>query len=193
MSNLCIDCGLCCDGLFGRVVIEEGDDVPALKAANLVFTTEGGETSFSLPCPAFRGGCCSIYDVRPAVCRRFECELLATVERGELSEGKARSLIRAGTELRDRLRRDLEALVGERGKTIGALAATLAERAAAEPDPVAARLRVAHVTADFVALRTLLERHFERPDQAVEPASAVEGPSGSHADRAALDAGAAAG
>src|SRR5919107_3516854 len=79
-SDLCRDCGLCCDGsLFHNV--ELGDDEVEAAAANRLqpLADEHG-ARFLLPCPRFCGTC-AIYPSRPRRCREYRCLLLARLER----------------------------------------------------------------------------------------------------------------
>jgi Fe-S-cluster containining protein len=79
LESLCKGCGLCCDGsLFGRVTLEP-DELVLAKKTRLRVISSG--TGFEQPCSALvpQGAAqhvaCSIYDDRPAACRRFVCRL----------------------------------------------------------------------------------------------------------------------
>jgi len=66
VSQLCPNCGLCCDStLFADVELRRGDDA------------------------CFDGKLCRIYDDRPKRCRSFECGLLKKVGAKELSAATA--------------------------------------------------------------------------------------------------------
>ena len=85
---LCLQCGLCCNGvLFADVRKERGDP-------SSLFKDHGPRVV--QPCPAFNAGdCkCSVYATRPARCRKFECKQLIAVQRGEKSTDKALKKIR---------------------------------------------------------------------------------------------------
>lgn len=70
MSELCLSCGLCCDGsLFQLVKLQPGESDPRLR---LVPEHE----AFAQPCSCFAAGACAIYEQRPAACRDFRCRLL---------------------------------------------------------------------------------------------------------------------
>jgi Fe-S-cluster containining protein len=77
LAILCQSCGLCCDGsLFGRVDLEPGEVESARR--HRLPVVAGGK-AFEQPCSALLargpGVHCSIYDERPASCRRFVCRL----------------------------------------------------------------------------------------------------------------------
>jgi hypothetical protein len=72
-GDLCLSCGLCCDGsLFWAVPVGEGEDVPVPL---------DGEGRLRQPCACFAGRC-TVYDRRPASCRSFDCRVLQTVRAG---------------------------------------------------------------------------------------------------------------
>src|SRR6516164_4862180 len=77
-SELCLQCGLCCDGTVfhhGRLDDGEQDFVESLGLP--VEPKPGGGHALSLPCPAFLDGCCSRYtEPRPAICGDYRCGLL---------------------------------------------------------------------------------------------------------------------
>lgn len=112
-KNLCLDCGLCCDGtLYSYVALQETDDREKLAARGIALKTENNETGFDQPCSAYRSHCCSIYEARPMICREYRCALLRQHEDGKVSLEEARSLINDTITLRDRVRRGVESFLG---------------------------------------------------------------------------------
>lgn len=112
MSNLCLDCGLCCDGtLFEATALMPSEDGRLLADRRAVFVSEKGTRRFQQPCPAHACGRCSIYDERPEVCRDFRCAVLTAVDSGALDEADARTLIDRAVGLRDVVRPGLAALL----------------------------------------------------------------------------------
>ncbi len=85
-SALCTECGICCAGaIFGHAVMREGDDVQGLAEAGMaVYENEEGQPEYLLPCPKLDGACCTIYQIRPTVCRKFQCQLLVSVKTGHV-------------------------------------------------------------------------------------------------------------
>jgi Fe-S-cluster containining protein len=93
---LCLQCGLCCNGvLFADVRPEPGDRSPLFA----------GRSRVNQPCPAFNAGdrTCAVYARRPARCRRFECRQWIGVEEGNLSVAAALKNIRVAHRLADRV------------------------------------------------------------------------------------------
>ncbi len=82
-SNICLACGLCCDGtLIGYVQLDK-EELPALKKVMTIETA--GDNGFILhPCPSFCNSC-TIYENRPKQCAKFKCELLKSVDENKLA------------------------------------------------------------------------------------------------------------
>jgi uncharacterized protein len=91
VSQLCPNCGLCCNGvLFADVELRAGDDAKRLKGLGLTLLKKGrGKLAFAQPCACFDGKLCTIYADRPKRCQTFECGLLKRVQAGELEADAA--------------------------------------------------------------------------------------------------------
>ena len=91
VSQLCPNCGLCCNGvLFADVELRAGDDAKQLKTLGLTLKIKGrAKLAFAQPCACFDGKFCSIYADRPKRCRTFECGLLKRVQDGRLATDSA--------------------------------------------------------------------------------------------------------
>ncbi len=75
MSELCLACGLCCDGsLFGRVPLAPEEVGVARKNRLRVLAND---RAMEQPCAALRDRACDVYAERPSACRAFECRLYA--------------------------------------------------------------------------------------------------------------------
>ena len=176
LKNICIDCGMCSDGTMYRWVgLREGDQLEPLSSAGAVFVARDAETLFQLPCPAFRGGCCSIYESRPKICRDYRCFLLRRYEAGDVSFEEARARITRTMALRDRVRSAMAAFVEPpASEALSGLYRLMAVKFDAMPDPVASRRERAEMLLDIAALRVVLAREFE-PQASDSPATADPG------------------
>lgn len=76
-SELCLACGLCCDGsLFRYGNLLSGEAELAIPAGFQVIDNRE-QLVFSQPCAMFKSGCCSLYQHwRPKVCGEYKCRLL---------------------------------------------------------------------------------------------------------------------
>ncbi len=105
--SICVGCGLCCDGtLFSHLgVIDESDLGLPLRSLGVEIIAEADPPVFALPCPAFDGCSCTIYELgRPRACGWFECDVSSAVAAGDLSRADARTVIDETKALRDRVR-----------------------------------------------------------------------------------------
>jgi len=104
IDQLCLQCGLCCNGvLFRDVELQPGDDAGKLKALGMPVRSKAQNSKlkvqtgkFNQPCTALGTDCrCRIYVDRPSRCRSFECALLLEVIAGETEVEPALKLIRS--------------------------------------------------------------------------------------------------
>jgi len=83
-TDICLDCGLCCDGsLFWAVPLAPTDTAEVPRDA---------EGRLRQPCACFNGAC-TIYAERPSACRAFDCRVLLAFRNGHLDEAAARAEI----------------------------------------------------------------------------------------------------
>jgi hypothetical protein len=95
VSQLCPNCGLCCNGvLFADVELRAGDNAKQLAQLGLRLEKKGrSKLAFAQSCACFDSTLCKIYGDRPRRCRTFECGLLKRVQAGELAAGAALKII----------------------------------------------------------------------------------------------------
>ncbi|MDP2270399.1 MAG: YkgJ family cysteine cluster protein [Archangium sp.] len=93
LSQLCLDCGLCCDGTLFRYVAINGSEREELVRLGIgVGENRKGEVMW-LPCGKLAGKCCTIYEARPGGCRRFICSLGKRLEAKEVSLEEAKAQV----------------------------------------------------------------------------------------------------
>lgn len=83
-QNLCTECGLCCNGALFDFGPLARDEVPEKRRAGLRVLEADQKFGFGLPCPQLEGAVCQVYAQRPNTCRAFRCEVLKSVESGDL-------------------------------------------------------------------------------------------------------------
>ncbi|MFC2108982.1 YkgJ family cysteine cluster protein [Bacteroidota bacterium] len=89
--NVCLACGLCCDGTLIGFVQVASDELFRLK--KLMEIEDSGNNGFFLqPCDNYCDGC-SIYTKRPKQCIDFKCGLLTSVETKQLDFNSANEII----------------------------------------------------------------------------------------------------
>ena len=168
--SLCQACGLCCNGvMFHTVRLQPRDSAKELAALGLKLKRKKGHHYILQPCPAFRGGQCSIYAARPERCRLFECRQLQRVAAGETTEAAALEKIR---EVQRRVAR-LDTLLAQAGPTNAKRPlAKRCEKVMAEPLDASANQAAVALRDDIAqAMRELdaiLDRDFRLVPKAVD-------------------------
>jgi uncharacterized protein len=84
-SRLCLECGLCCQGILHGSVPVRQDEVLAVRRLGLPVVETGEGASFPQPCACHQGGRCTVYGERPSACRGYRCKLLGRYEEGALT------------------------------------------------------------------------------------------------------------
>lgn len=114
-EQLCLACGLCCDGtLFDNVQLGPGDDANKVKALGLPVTVTRARTpvsQFRQPCTALCADrTCRIYADRPVQCRTFECGVFKDAQAGRITFAAALRLVKQVRRKADNIRRLLRKL-----------------------------------------------------------------------------------
>ena len=162
-SDICRDCGLCCDGtLFDEVALLP-EEIEAAASNGLQPKVEPDRVVFQQPCPRFNR-ICEIYANRPHQCRKYRCVLLARLEQGEVNYETAHATVLEARRLAaavDAVMSPQEDRRGSRLRWERAFKAMTNVRAggsaATDAEP---RWLVA-----MTALNYYLDRHFRKPRQ----------------------------
>jgi Fe-S-cluster containining protein len=115
LEQLCLACGLCCDGtLFDNVRLEPDDDAGQLKALGLPVALSRARPAaahFPQPCAALCADrSCRVYPHRPKQCRTYECMVFKETQAGRLDPAAALRLVTRARRQADRVRRLLRKL-----------------------------------------------------------------------------------
>lgn len=114
-EQLCLACGLCCDGtLFDLVKLEASDDAKRLVALGLPVKVSRGKTPiarFPQPCAALCADrTCRLYADRPWQCRVFECGVFKDLKAGRTTLASALRTVKSARWRADKIRRLLREL-----------------------------------------------------------------------------------
>ncbi len=94
LSELCQQCGLCCNGALFTFLPVSPQEAARMEAHGArINQRRDGRAALLLPCAALRGTCCSAYPDRPARCREYVCTLGRAVEQGERSLDGATAIV----------------------------------------------------------------------------------------------------
>jgi len=94
VTDLCVMCGLCCDGtLFPSAKMTPKDSSAIELLGKIVASPE--KDKFKLPCPHFCGKC-TVYDkVKPSVCNDFYCTQIQKFNSDQVSFDEVKNKIEA--------------------------------------------------------------------------------------------------
>lgn len=87
-SELCLACGLCCQGILHDHAELPEEEVEAAGQLGLTIYPKNKQIdyrAFSLPCPCFLDNACTVYAQRPTTCRQYQCLLLQRYLDGSVS------------------------------------------------------------------------------------------------------------
>ena len=94
-EDICLSCGLCCNGvIFKDVKLQTGDNFSRLRTLGLRVLPAVKRQTFLQPCSALEGCQCRIYPERPKHCREFQCLLLQNLRSGGVTRQDALRMIR---------------------------------------------------------------------------------------------------
>ena len=114
-EDLCLSCGMCCDGtLFDLVKLEAADNAQKLKSLGLPITVSRGKVAvarFPQPCAALCvDRSCRVYPDRPQQCRVFECGVLKDAKATRITFSAALKLVKKARRRSDEVRQLLREL-----------------------------------------------------------------------------------
>ena len=160
--NLCLKCGLCCDGtLFYSVAIDVERDDETFALLGVSTAVVMGEVSVLHPCAAHVQGVCTIYHDRPHICRTYQCKLLQEMKKDTISWELACALVAETKQHRDRIAQRLSpwAEVGP-GTGLSAAYRLFSDSHAGEADRTMFLKKHGDIVLDYGALLIRLRKHF---------------------------------
>ncbi|WP_210465768.1 YkgJ family cysteine cluster protein [Rufibacter roseolus] len=104
-TNICLSCGLCCDGTVIGFVQVGCEELPLLRDVIDIENTNG-DGFFLQPCKKYCDGC-TIYSRRPKQCASFECGILKSIEKQELDFDSALDIINVVKQKKFTIEREL--------------------------------------------------------------------------------------
>jgi hypothetical protein len=159
-QDLCLACGLCCDGtLFGQTNLSPQNDTAALSARGVGFVSDPAKPALKQPCVAYINCACSIYADRPRACRQFRCALLRQLKENKISQDEALDVVRKALTLRDDVKRQMRAVFTEDHCNFDEFSRRLRSRWK-DATSAEARESVSAVFQSFAALWFFVTKHF---------------------------------
>jgi Fe-S-cluster containining protein len=88
-SDLCVSCGLCCQGALHDLVPLDEDELERAARLRLPLVESPLRLAFRLPCPRLEDRRCTVYEERPRTCASYACGVLRAYGEGEIDESTA--------------------------------------------------------------------------------------------------------
>lgn len=171
-EQLCLACGLCCDGtLFDGVQLERGDSARKLNALGLPVITYRGHapvSRFPQPCAALCvDRTCQIYADRPRQCRTFECKVFKEARDGLIEYAAALRIVAKARRQADKARRLLRKLGDiDESMSLGERFHRIDDRLRADPSDPTKLALYADLSLAIHRLKLLAhERFYTRPEK----------------------------
>ena len=174
-GNLCLSCGMCCDGsIFADVKLLAGENADRLLSLGIPLQPQnalgrkgsgsvGKRWRFTQPCAALEGCHCRVYASRPQYCRQFECALLKRLISGDVDYARAERLVRLARRRIETIDKLLRSFGQTDNKALASRFRDLTHRLErSQPDLQTAR-RFGRLTVAFHRLNRLLQQHFYPP------------------------------
>lgn len=161
-ANICIHCGLCCDGsLFKKAVIGKDDDQVFLKELGVDIISEQNKQFFLQPCIWLAGTLCTLYQDqrRFKTCKNFKCKLLKRYLSNEISYQSALATINDIVKRRQNIKEFFEIHKTTHDKGTNASFIQILKQIS-KMDDLSFRKTYAKQLLDCVILEELLKRRF---------------------------------
>lgn len=92
-SQLCLECGFCCDGNLFAFVAISSDEAQTLRSRGLAVIDDKGRLKLAQRCGALEGCRCRVYEQRPMGCRKFDCLLARSLVEKDLPLSDALEIV----------------------------------------------------------------------------------------------------
>lgn len=159
-QQLCVRCGLCCQGVWFTNISSNAEEVEPGKAAGFVPIVENGNHFFRQPCSFHVNGCCSAYGQwRPAACVTYKCGLLGKLEDGSIEFAQACEHVDEAKRLATELRANMPEFNGLFSEESRARMVASSSSSASGEYAIPPRVRLL-----FVSLIVYFRKHFANRD-----------------------------
>ena len=178
-SQLCLSCGLCCQGLLrDHAPLETGETELATQLGLPVHLEDSDSQAFSLPCPLYKDNRCSVYPKRPRACREYQCDILKKFLQGMISFEQSIVLVKSAKQLMSAIRQRIG--IGDPSKRIWEHIADFLDRQGNDKNSEEVRRANAELLLDEKQLAFIC-RHFEMNNSIVAATSPP--PTGTESNR----------
>lgn len=88
-SEICLACGLCCQGQIFTTVSLQPEEVESAKTWPVDLVMDDERPRFRQPCGCYRKQRCTIYADRPKACVSYSCRVLEQLRDGSITNAEA--------------------------------------------------------------------------------------------------------
>ncbi|GAA4008130.1 YkgJ family cysteine cluster protein [Sphingomonas humi] len=165
-ATLCLSCAMCCNGALYAWVPAREDELDRLRAQDFPLEPIGEppRTGWRQPCPKLQGTACTVYQDRPAACRKYACQVLGDLREGTVTLDEALAATATANGLAAAATATLDA-----GQSLPDI------RRAFVPDAHPLSRAEAEQRLRVATLGLFLDRRFRRPDEEGSLAMSVIG------------------
>jgi Fe-S-cluster containining protein len=168
-TRLCLSCGLCCQGvLFSHVNLDVHETELTDRFDLPEYPDPDGQPAFRLPCKCYQEDRCSIYALRPRICRNYQCKLLQKLLRADISFEQSQEIIQTARRLVAQLREKLPASIDSAAWLWEHTKPVLLDEEKSQAEALQWRRANAALWMEIAVLSAFLQRHFESSNQPTE-------------------------
>lgn len=117
-QEICITCGLCCDGtIFYNAVLEPGEKGNLPEKIEQQYFSKDDKEYFRLPCLYFDGKCTIYHSKKAVVCSAYRCQLLKDFADKKITRNEALDIIKNALKMREDIYQQYKTISGINNKT----------------------------------------------------------------------------
>ena len=161
-QNLCMACGLCCDGtLFKTVPVNPAERLLGLKTRGVQIHIEGERRCLLLPCTAYENCVCKVYTERPKRCTTYQCKLLKQCLNDKITWDEAAEVVHSTQLHKKKLEANLRKVYRiSSGESLPDIFQRFIGSHGGEADAIVFRKKHALILIDFLAFNKRLGLYF---------------------------------
>ena len=164
-QNLCMVCGLCCDGtLFKTAAVDPDERLTELQECGVQIHIENERRCLLFPCTAYEDHICKAYhNERAKICAEYQCKLLKQCLTGKITWDEAAEVVHSTQLHKKKLKANLKKVYRARtGESLPDTFRRFIVSHGGEADAIAFRKKHAQILLDYLAFNECLDRYFRK-------------------------------
>jgi len=162
-QNLCMTCGLCCDGtLFKTAPVDPDERLIELQASGVQIHIENERRRLLLPCAAYENNICkAYYNEKAKICTEYQCKLLKQCFIGKITWDEATEVVHSIQLHKKKLEANLRKVYRiSSGESLPSIFQRFIESHGGEADVIAFKKKHTHILLDYVDFHKSLSLYF---------------------------------